>query len=49
MMLLEVQNVSKKYSHGSNAFYAVNNVSLSVEAGEFAAVSGYSGSGKSTL
>ncbi|MBP1564891.1 MAG: ABC transporter ATP-binding protein [Oscillospiraceae bacterium] len=48
-MLLEVQNVSKKYSHGSNAFHAVNNVSLSVKAGEFAAISGYSGSGKSTL
>lgn len=48
-MLLEGQNVSKKYSNAGNAFYALNNVSLSLSAGKFAAVRGYSGSGKSTL
>lgn len=48
-MLLEVQNVSKKYSRGNNSFYAVDHASLTVEAGEFAAIRGYSGSGKSTL
>lgn len=48
-MLLEVQNVSKKYSRGGSEFFAVDHASLSIAAGEFIAIRGYSGSGKSTL
>lgn len=49
MMLLEVRNVSKKYSRGGREFFAVDNAELSVNSGEFIAIRGYSGSGKSTL
>lgn len=49
MMLLEVQNVSKKYKQRNEEFFAVNQISLEVETGEFIAVCGHSGSGKSTL
>lgn len=48
-MLLEVQNVSKKYKHNDIEFFAVNNINLSVDKGEFVAICGHSGSGKSTL
>lgn len=48
-MLLEVQNVSKKYRHNDSEFFAVNDISLSVDKGDFIAICGQSGSGKSTL
>lgn len=48
-MLLEVQNVSKKYKHNGVEFFAVNDINMTVEKGEFIAVCGHSGSGKSTL
>lgn len=49
MELLEVQNLSKIYGQGDGQVKALQNVSFSMEKGEFAAVVGESGSGKSTL
>jgi putative ABC transport system ATP-binding protein len=47
--VLEVQGLSKVYGKGELAVHAVREASLSVEAGELAALIGPSGSGKSTL
>lgn len=49
MELLEIQNLSKIYGQGEGQVKALQNVSFSMEKGEFAAVVGESGSGKSTL
>ncbi|MCQ2437015.1 MAG: ABC transporter ATP-binding protein [Clostridia bacterium] len=46
---IEVKNISKKYKHGDLEVYALRDISFTVEAGEFAVITGYSGSGKSTL
>ncbi len=49
MEILRVENLSKVYGKGETAVKALDNVSLSVNKGEFVAIIGPSGSGKSTL
>lgn len=49
MKLLEVKNLTKIYGKDENQVIALNDVSFSVEKGEFIAIVGSSGSGKSTL
>ncbi len=49
MEILRVENLTKKYGTNDSEVYAINDISFSVEKGEFVAIVGSSGSGKSTL
>ena len=46
--LIEVKHAVKTYQMGDETFYAMNDISFTIEEGEFVAIMGTSGSGKST-
>jgi len=49
MEILKVEHLSKTYGKGETLVHALNDVSFTVNKGEFVAIVGKSGSGKSTL
>jgi ABC-type lipoprotein export system ATPase subunit len=49
MALIELQNIRKTFDLGDSVVHAIDDISLTVNKGEFVAVMGQSGSGKSTL
>lgn len=47
--LIEIKNISKLYNTGCAEVYALSDISLNINKGDFTAIIGKSGSGKSTL
>lgn len=47
--IIETQNVSKEYRRGIETVHALKEVSVTLNSGEFVAITGHSGSGKTTL
>ncbi len=47
--IIELKNVSKKYTAGGDIFNALSDINISIKKGSFVVVVGKSGSGKSTL
>ncbi len=47
--IIEISDLTKRYKRGSEDIYALDDISLTIESGEFMAITGASGSGKTTL
>ena len=49
MPLIEIQNLTKTYTVDHTSFVGVDDISLSIDRGDFLSIVGHSGSGKTTL